>query len=133
MKISMIINIHVKNRWFAFHDDQSCMTSSRRHFVFSRFSHVIDHIFLIKCHFQNSFGSHKVQVHIYHLDVFMTARASRRARTRASKFQNAQNSTLNIFLYVSDDFEHFRHFCAYSFFFAILSAQRVLGVKTPIF
>ena len=35
MKISMINDLHMKSPLEVFHDNQSCMTSSRRHFVFS--------------------------------------------------------------------------------------------------
>ena len=107
------------------------MTSYRRHFVFFRFSHVIYHIFLIECHFQNSFGSHKVQVHIYHIDVFMTARASRRARTRASKFKNAQNSNLIKREYMSDNFEHFLNLRACAFLRAFYARRaRTEGINS---
>ena len=53
MKICMIINIYMKFPLETFHQNQSCMTSCRRHFVFLTLSHVIDHILVTKCHFQN--------------------------------------------------------------------------------
>ena len=112
MKISMINDIHEKNRFCPFHDNQSCMTSRRRHFVFFTLSHINDHIFLTKYQFQNSFGRHKLQVHIYGQNACRTSCASRRARTRASKFKNAQNSTLIKREYISDNFEHFKNFRA---------------------
>ena len=62
MKIIMIINIHMKLYISIFHENQSCMTSRRRHFVFFTLSHVIDHIFVTKCHFQNSLHRHNFQV-----------------------------------------------------------------------
>ena len=47
MKISMINNLHLKFLLKTFHSNQSWMTSSRRHFVFFRFCHLILHIFRI--------------------------------------------------------------------------------------
>ena len=47
--------------------------------------------------------------------LFLCSCASRRARTRASKFKNAQNSILIKREYMSDHFEHFKIFRACAF------------------
>merc|ERR1712002_1422335 len=64
MKIPMMDNINMKFQLETFHENQSCMTSRRRHFVFFTMSDVIYHIFITKRHLQNSFGKHKLQVNI---------------------------------------------------------------------
>ena len=82
---------------------------------FFTFSRLIDHIFITKYHFWNSFGRHKLKVGTYRQVACMIACASRRAHTRASKFQNAQNSILIKREYMSDNLEHFKNFRACAF------------------